>query len=105
MDQRVEEQMLKRAERFDAEQVFNAHCPGATMRYENGVAAILSKEAEEKEERETTVHKQNGARRAPFISNVHDEDEDEDEFIYYPNPIDDGGGGDDDDDSDDDQSP
>ena len=78
MNQRVEEQMLKRAERFEAEQVLNAHCPGAVMRYQRGVSAILSREAEEKEERETTVHKRNGARRAAFISIVLHEDGNDD---------------------------
>ena len=82
MDQRVEEQLLKRAEQFEAAQVLNAHCPGATMRYQRGVSAILSREEEEKEERENKVRKLNGARRAEYqndVSSESDEGEDEDE--------------------------
>jgi len=100
MDQKVEEQLLKRAERFEAERVGRACFPVAVGCYEEGLAKLLAKEAkaeEEKEERENKVRKLNGARRAEFQNDVSSDSDKED-----PNPFDNGGGSDDDEDDDDD---
>jgi len=82
MDQKVEEQLLKRAECFEAERVGRACFPMAVGCYEEGLAKLLAKEAkaeEEEEERENKVRKLNGARRAEFQNDVSSDSDEEEE--------------------------
>ena len=99
MDQRVEEQLLRREEHFEAERVAKACFPMAAGCHEEELAKMLTKEAkakEEEDERENKVRKLNGARRAEFQNDVSSDSDEE-----GPNPFDNGGGSDSDDDDDD----